>query len=84
MLNQLGFKYAFSFTNDIELCIKQLSIRLSIDGGPGLMISGWVALQIAAYGRYRYTKLKTGGQPVPDKNESSQVADALEYPVFGA
>ena len=85
VLNQLGFKYAFPApTNDVELRIQAVEyfLGLSIDGGPGLMISerGCPNLIAALNGGYRYTKTKDGiSKPKPDKNESSHVADALEY-----
>ena len=85
VLNQLGFKYAFPApTNDVELRIQAVEyfMGISIDGGPGLMISerGCPNLIAALNGGYRYTKTKDGiSKPKPDKNESSHVADALEY-----
>jgi hypothetical protein len=84
LLNRLGFKYAFPApTNDIELRIQAVEyfFGLTIDGGPGIIISeyGCPNLIAALNGGYRYSKTRDGvSKPKPDKNESSHVADALE------
>jgi hypothetical protein len=85
MLNKLGFRYAYpAATNDIELRIQAVEyfFGMSIDGGPGILISerGCPNLIAALNGGYRYSKTKEGqSKPVPDKNDSSHVADALQY-----
>jgi hypothetical protein len=85
VLNNLGFKYAFPApTNDIELRIQAVEYFLgaSVDGGPALLISeyGCPNLIAALNGGYRYSKTKQGqSKPVPDKNESSHICDALQY-----
>jgi Terminase large subunit, T4likevirus-type, N-terminal len=85
VLNKLGFKHVFPApTNDIELRIQAVEyfLGLSIDGGPGILISelGCPNLIAALNGGYRYSKTKEDvSKPKPDKNESSHVVDALQY-----
>ena len=84
LLNNLGFRYAFPApTNAIELRIQAVEyfLGLNIDGGPGILISelGCPNLIAALNGGYRYSKTRDGvSRPVPDKNESSHVIDALQ------
>ena len=85
VLAQMGFKHAYPApTNDVELRIQAVEffLGLSIDGGPGILISeyGCPNLIVALNGGYYYARTKSGeSKAKPEKNESSHVVDALQY-----
>lgn len=76
-------------TNDIDKRINAVESWLlgSRDGGPAMIIDGTrcPTLVRALSGGYRYGKTRQGvRKPLPDKNEYSHVADALQYACVAA
>lgn len=78
-----GLKTFPAVTNSIVARVHAVEQFLNryVDGGPGFLINPHCKQLIAALrSKYRY-KIKTSGEPdvVPEKNEASHLADALQY-----
>lgn len=84
VLKRMGFAAFPAPTNDIDPRIRAVDAYLlsSRDGGPGMLIDKTRCPVIvrAMSGGYKYAKTKLGQRkPLPDKNEYSHPADALQY-----
>jgi hypothetical protein len=91
ILKGLGVPVETAPTNDLLVRLEAVRQPLSrlIDGAPGLMISPrCVRLRKALAGGYSYKRMRVSGterfHDIPDKNEFSHVADALQYALLGA
>ncbi len=83
-LKRMGLPCFPAPTNDLDPRLRAVEALLlrQTNGGPTLVINGQrcPTLVRALGGGYRYGKTKAGQRkPIPDKNEYSHVADALEY-----
>lgn len=84
LIKRLGFNAYPAPTNDIDNRLRAVEAFLLAqrDGGPAMVIdhSRCPTLVRALSGGYRYAKTKQGQRkPLPDKNQYSHVADALQY-----
>lgn len=89
MLKRMGFMAFPAPTNDLDPRLRAVDSFLLAqrDGGPAMLIDkqNCPALIRALGGGYRYAKTKSGQRkPLPDKNEYSHIADALQYACLAA
>lgn len=89
VLKRLGFAAFPAPTNDLDPRLRAVDSFLLAyrDGGPAIVFDRARCPTIirAMNGGYRYAKTKSGQRkPVPDKNESSHPADALQYAALAA
>lgn len=89
MLKRMGFSAFPAPTNDIDPRIRAVDAFLTQQraGGPAFLISRERCPKLirALSGGYRYAKTKSGQRkPLPDKNEYSHPADALQYAALAA
>jgi hypothetical protein len=86
LLRALGFEVVPAPSNDLMIrleAVRRVLTRL-VDGQPGLIVSpSCVRLRKSLSGGYHFKRLAVSGaarfQDVPDKDEHSHVADALQY-----
>lgn len=88
-LKRMGFNAFPAPTNDIDPRIRAVEAFLlgQRDGGPAILFDRQRCPQLirAMNGGYRYAKTKTGQRkPLPEKNQYSHVADALQYACLAA
>lgn len=88
-LKRAGFMAVPAPTNDIDARIRAVESLLlaQAGGGPALVIDRQRCPRLvrALGGGYRYAILKNGQpKPLPDKNEYSHLADALQYACLAA
>jgi hypothetical protein len=88
-LKRHGFHAFPAPTNDIEARLRAIDAFLmgQVDGGPMMLIDGTrcPTLVRALNGGYRYGRTRLGQRkPLPDKNEYSHIADALQYACLAA
>jgi hypothetical protein len=84
MLKRLGFMAFPAPTNDIDSRLRAVDTWLmrQADGGAAIVFDKSRCPQLvrAMNGGYRYAKTRLGmRKPLPDKNEYSQMVDALQY-----
>lgn len=84
LLSRLGLPCFPAVTNDIDPRLRAVEALLNGSRGmtAAMLINGPMCPKLlrALAGGYRFTKMKSGmTKPVPDKNEYSHVADALQY-----
>ena len=89
VLKRLGFNAFPAPTNDIDPRLRAIEAFLlgQRDGGPAMLFDRdrCPVLIRAMAGGYRYAKTKAGvRKPLPDKNEYSHIADALQYACLAA
>jgi len=89
VMKRMGFMAFPAPTNDISQRIRAVEAFLmgQREGGPAIMIDGkrCTVTVRALNGGYRYAKTKSGiRKPLPDKNEYSHIADALQYAALAA
>lgn len=89
VLKRLGFNAFSAPTNDIDPRLRAIEAFLlgQRDGGPAMLFDRdrCPVLIRAMAGGYRYAKTKAGvRKPLPDKNEYSHIADALQYACLAA
>jgi hypothetical protein len=89
VLKRLGFMAFPAPTNEIDARLRAVDAFLlgQRDGGPAILFDRdrCPTLIRAMNGGYRYAKTRTGARkPVPDKNEYSHIADALQYACLAA
>lgn len=89
VMKRLGYVAFPAPTNDIDPRLRAVDAFLlsQRDGGPGMLIDRTRCPTIvrALAGGYRYAKTKAGQRkPLPDKNEYSHPADALQYACLAA
>lgn len=89
VLKRLGFNAFPAPTNDVDPRLRAVEAFLmgQRDGGPAILFDRdrCPVLIRAMAGGYRYAKTKAGvRKPMPDKNEYSHIADALQYAALAA
>lgn len=89
VLKRLGFNAFPAPTNDIDPRLRAVEAFLlgQRDGGPAILFDRdrCPVLIRGMAGGYRYAKTKAGvRKPLPDKNEYSHIADALQYAALAA
>lgn len=89
VLKRMGFMAFPAPTNDIDARLRAIEAFLLAqrDGGPAILFdkNKCPTLVRAMNGGYRYAKTKSGQRkPLPDKNEFSHIADALQYACLAA
>lgn len=89
LIKRAGFSAYPAPTNDIDARLRAVEAWLlgQRDGGPAILIDRQrcPTLIRALGGGYRYAKTRAGvRKPVPDKNQFSHVADALQYAALAA
>jgi hypothetical protein len=92
MLDNQGISAFPAYTNDFAIrreVVADYLQRLDFTGQPAFSVtSGAPTLRKALGGAYRYKRMQVSNEErfkdVPDKNEYSHIADALQYCMLGA